>query len=118
MKIRPVDNTGDILPVQSTSDMVLNAEAVALLVQDRLELLYGEWWENRSWGNQILRQMQEHRISEAALSSLSVYLADYVRNTEGVKEIIDIKYEMEGSNFSWQCTVLTDYGSAAVSYEF
>ncbi len=47
MKLRPVDTSGDILPVSSAGGMVYGPQAVALLVEDRLNLLTGEWWENR-----------------------------------------------------------------------
>ena len=50
MLIRPVDASGDILPVLSSSDMISGPEAVALLVRYRLSLLRGEWWENPEWG--------------------------------------------------------------------
>ena len=46
MLLRPVDASGDILPVISSSVLLSGPEAVALLVQDRLSLLRGEWWEN------------------------------------------------------------------------
>ena len=42
MKQRPVDPSGDVLPVLHISDMIQNAGAIALLVKNRLSLLYGE----------------------------------------------------------------------------
>ena len=41
MILRPVDASGDILPVLVSSDLLSGPEAVALLVQDRLSLLRG-----------------------------------------------------------------------------
>ena len=46
MLLRPADASGDILPVLSSSALFSGPEAVALLVQDRLSLLRGNWWEN------------------------------------------------------------------------
>ena len=46
MILRPVDASGDLLPVLSSSDLLSGPEAVARLVQYRLSLLRGEWWEN------------------------------------------------------------------------
>ena len=57
MIIRPVDASGDILPVLSSADLLRGAPAVARLVQDQLELLSGDWWENPAWGNEILRML-------------------------------------------------------------
>lgn len=117
MKMRPVDALGDILPVLSDLDMVRDAEAVALLAYDRLVLLAGEWWENESWGNQVLKKLQDERLTEVSAGALSVYLTDYVRQTRDVKEVVDVKYTIENRRFAWSCTIITVYGTATVNYE-
>ena len=117
MKMRPVDDREDILPVLHNSDMTTEANAVAVLVLDRLNLLAGEWWENREWGNQILAMLQESRLTEADATSLSVYLTDYVRATKGVQEVLDVTFSISGMNYSWSCTVITEYGNITVDYE-
>ena len=65
MLLRPVDDSGDILPVLSSSVLVSGSLAVTQLVRDRLNLLSGEWWENPSWGCDILDRFQSSRITEA-----------------------------------------------------
>ena len=65
MKLRPEDQNGDVLPVLHVSDMLSGSLAVAKLVEDRLNLYAGDWWENPSWGNEILRMLQEGRLTEA-----------------------------------------------------
>ena len=116
MKLRPVDQNGDMLPVLQVSDMLSGSLAVAKLVEDRLVLYFGDWWENSSWGNEILRMLQEGRLTETDAQSLSTYLAAYVRNTSGVKEVQDEKWNLSGGRFSWSCTVLTEYGSANIDF--
>ena len=71
MKLRPVDQSGDILPVLHASDMFSGSLAVAKLVEDRLNLFSGDWWENPAWGNEILRMLQEGRLTETDAQSLS-----------------------------------------------
>ena len=117
MRMRPVDQNGDVLPVLHASDMFSGSLAVAKMVEDRLNLFSGDWWENPSWGNEILRMMLEGRLMEADAQSLSTYLAGYVRSTSGVKEVQDEKWALDGARFSWECTVITEYSSARVSYE-
>ena len=117
MVIRPLDASGDILPVLRTGDMPSGAEAVALLVRHRLNLLSGEWWENPAWGNGILKMLQESRLTEADAQSLSVYLSDDVRDAKGVQEVTDIRFSMDRSRFSWECMVITEYGKTPVKYE-
>ena len=117
MKLRPVDQNGDVLPVLQASDLFSGALAVGKLVEDRLNLYSGDWWENSSWGNEILRMLQDGRLTEADAQSLSTYLAGYVRGTSGVKEVQDEKWDLSGGRFSWSCTVLTDEGQAKVEYQ-
>ena len=117
MLIRPVDESGDVLPVLHASDMFSGSLAVAKLVEDRLNLFSGDWWENPSWGNEILRMLQEGRLTEADAQSLSTYLSGYVRSTSGVKEVQDEKWVFSGSRFSWSCTVITEYGKTDIHYE-
>ena len=117
MKLRPVDASGDILPVLHASDLFSGALAVAKLVEDRLNLFSGDWWENPSRGNEILRMLQEGRLTEADAQSLSTYLSSYVRETTGVKEVQEEKWSLSGGRFSWSCTVLTEYGTADMHYE-
>ena len=117
MKLRPVDQDGDVLPVLHVSDMLSGSLAIAKLVEDRLVLYFGDWWENSSWGNEILRMLQEGRLTETDAQSLSTYLAGYVRKTSGVKEVQDEKWNLSGGRFSWSCTVLTEYGSSEIHYE-
>ena len=116
MRMRPVDENGDVLPVLTGNGMLSGAAAVAVLVEDRLKLYVGDWWENPARGNEILRMLQEGRLTEADAQSLSTYLASYVRSTSGVKEVQDEKWDLSGSSFSWSCTALTEYGSAAINY--
>ena len=43
MILRPVDASGDILPVSSSSDLLSGPEAVARLAAYKLSLLKGDW---------------------------------------------------------------------------
>ena len=117
MILRPVDASGDILPVLSSSALLRGAPAVARLVQDRLELLTGDWWENTAWGNSIIDLMKDSRFTEADAQALATYLTSYVRQTNGVKEVQDVTFSVDnGRQFSYQCTVVTEDGYAGISY--
>ena len=116
MLIRPVDASGDILPVLSSSDMISGPEAVALLVQDRLSLLQGEWWENPGYGFGILNLMQASRVTDADASALASRITEYIRQTDGVLEVEDVRFAVTGRQFSFSCTVRTEEGTAGVDY--
>ena len=117
MLLRPVDAFGDILPVLSSSALISGPEAVALLVQDRLSLLRGEWWENPENGFFILEAMQAGRITEADASMLSSQISAYVRETPGVRDVANVRFAVEGRRFSWSCELLTEDGNTPVNFE-
>ena len=116
MLLRPVDASSDILPVISSSVLLSGPEAVALLVQDRLSLLRGEWWENPENGFFILDTLQGSRVTEADASALSSQITAYVRETPGVRDVEDVRFSVEGRQFSYACEIRTEEGNAEVNY--
>ena len=117
MRMRPTDENGDVLPVLHTWEMFSGALAVASLVQSRLNLYSGDWWENPAWGNEILRMLKEGRLTNADAQALSTYLTEYVRETSGVQDVMDVRFSVEGHRFGWECAVLTTEGTAEVYFE-
>jgi len=117
MFLRPVDTSGDILPVLSLSALLSGPEAVAQLVRYRLSLLTGEWWENPSIGFAVMEQLQSSRLSDVDAPAFSSVITAYIRETPGVTDVTDVKTLVSGRRFSYSCTVMTGEGSAAVSYE-
>ncbi len=115
---RPVDQSGDILPVMFSSVLLTGAAAVARLVQERLELLAGEWWENPEWGNEILNMLRESRLTEADGQMLAAYLSSYIRETDGVEDVRDVTFSVDGRQFSFSCLIDTEDGFAPVQYTF
>ena len=116
MLIRPVDASGDLLPVLSSSDMLSGPEAVAQLVQDRLSLLQGEWWERPDYGFSVLESLRSSRLADADASALSSRITEYIRQTDGVLEVEDVRFAATGRWFSFSCTVRTEEGTAGVDY--
>ncbi len=116
MFLRPMDASGDLLPVLSSSDLLSGPEAVALLVQDRLSLLQGEWWENPGYGFGILNLLQASRVTDADASVLASRITEYIRQTDGVLEVEDVRFAVMGRQFSFSCTVRTEEGTAGVDY--
>ena len=112
--MRPVDASGDILPVLSAAEMATGAEAVAVLAADRLRLLTGDWWENPEWGCEILDLIRDSRLTEKDAQAVSTYLSACVRETPGVLDVRDEQWEFSGSQFRWSCTAVTEYGKAEV----
>ena len=116
MILRPVDASGDILPVMSTSDLLSGPEAVAQLVKYRLSLLQGEWWENPSRGFAILEMFSASRLTDADADLLSSRITEYIRETPGVQSVEDVHCSVSGRLFSYSCSVWTKEGSANVVF--
>ena len=116
MLLRPIDDSGDILPVLSSSDLVSDPESVVLLVRDRLNLLSGEWWENPAWGCEIFDMICSGRITESDVSALASYLSSYIAATPGVKSVEDVQTAVSGRQFTYSCRVLTENGSRSLDY--
>jgi len=116
MVVRPVDESGDILPVSGTGDLLRGVKADSLLVSDRLNLLSGEWWENVNWGNAIVDMLKETRYTEADRQTLAGYIASYIRETPGVIDVRDTELSLEGRQFRLSCTVETENGVFSVDY--
>ena len=117
MTIRPLDADGDVLPVTASSDLLRGVRADAQLILERLQMLTGDWWENRSWGNEVVDMMKESRFTEEDQQTLATYLASYVRETPGVQEVRDMSFSVEGRQFRFTCTIETENGTAAIDYE-
>ena len=115
-KLRPVDSTGDILPVLSVSSLLSGPEAVAALVRYRLNLHAGEWWENPSHGCSILAMLREGRITEADKPAITSAITAYISATPGVHAVENISADISGRRFHYTCTVRTSEGSADIAY--
>ena len=115
---RPVDASGDILPVRSSADLLRGVQAVAQLVRDRLSLYTGDWWENPAWGNEIPEMLAESRLTEEDQQALASYLTAYIRETPGIGEVGEVSFSAENKKFRFQCAVGTESGTETVLFEF
>jgi len=116
--LRPVDATGDICPVSSSSDVLSGPEAVAQLVAYKLSLLKGDWWEYREDGFFVLEFMKEERFSEANAGMFASRVTEFIRGVEGVFEVDDVQFQVDGRVFQYSCQLLTEEGPAALEYTF
>ena len=108
--LRPVDSTGDILPVLSVSFCLKDSAAVAQLALYRLKLLKGEWWESPSRGCTIMETLQSSRLTEESTERLSADLTAYIRDTEGVTAVEEVIWKTDGRTLHWSCRLRTVFG--------
>ena len=116
MTIRPIDPSGDILPVLSSADLLRGGPAVAVLAESRLNLFAGEWWENRSLGNEILNMLRDSRLRSADIQAVASYLTEYIRGTDGVLDVRDAAASVSGRCLQYRCTAVTTAGDVPMTY--
>jgi len=116
--LRPVDVTGDICPVNSSSELLSGPEAVAQLVAYKLSLLKGDWWENPEDGFFVLEFMREERFSEVNAGMFAARVTGFIRGVEGVFEVDDVQFRVDGRVFRYSCRLVTGAGMATLEYVF
>ena len=109
MIVRPLDENGDMMPVYSLDQMKSGKEAVAQVVDLRLNLYYGEWWEDPDLGFRVpLFLINNVRNGDVAL--LGNYIASYVTDTQGIRNVSDVRIVKHGHNLTVDLIARTDEG--------
>lgn len=109
MKYRTVDQNGDMMPIQKASQLSEGADAVALAVDARLAMLYGEWWEDRRLGFRVPRALAR-TVWSNKYGLLARYIAGFIARTEGVTGVANTKTTMNGREMLFSCNILTNEG--------
>ena len=115
MLCRPIDDTGDILPVLSASDLLTGIPAAAAGLRDHLLLFQGDWWENPEKGNEVLDLLQDARVTDRDAETLSSYLSSWILEFPEVRSVSDATASFSGHAFQYACTAHTEEGEAPVS---
>ncbi len=108
MLSRPVDSSGDILPVQSSADLLSGPASVASGLRDHLNLFPGDWWEYPSRGNPVFDLIPVSRRTSQDADTLSSALCAYLRQFPGVRSLSEVQASFLNHSFSFFCTVHTE----------
>ena len=115
MVLRPMDASGDILPILKPGDTLTGAAAIARLAAHLLQLLAGEWWEDPRHGNEVL-DMLASRMSASDLPAFSSYISTYILQTPGIVDVRDVSCSLTGRTASFRCTLVTESGEESLEY--
>ena len=110
MLSRPVDSSGDILPVLSPSNLLSGPPAVAVGLQDHLNLFPGDWWEDPTRGNEVLDLITSARKTDRDSDTLAAALSTYLREFPGVQSLSEIRGAFSNRGFHFSCVVHTESG--------
>jgi len=110
MRYRPVDEDGDMRPVQNSSQMLVDTDAVAAAVQSRMDLHRGDWWEDRDIGLEIPQFLVNGLRSEKGVDTMIGYVAAYIKQTRGVKELVSTSTTRYKHSIRADITVRSEFG--------
>ncbi len=117
MRLHNCDASGDWLPCRGLNENVSGPEAVRRLIDHRMNLLAGDWWENPAHGCPMLQLLQE-RLSEANVHAATYALATYLAETNGVLSLEKVRGAVQDRRYTFTADVLTREGSFSVSYAY
>ena len=110
MLSRPVDSSGDILPVLSPSSLSSGPEAAAIGLRDHLNLFPGEWWEYADRGNPVFDLLSVSRRTDQDARTLASALSSYLLSFPGVQSLSAVQAAIDRHVFSFSCTAHTESG--------
>ena len=113
---RPVDGTGDILPVITPEDLTTGTEAAANGLADFLRMFTGEWWENPERGNGVLDLIAGERVTEKQISALCSYLSSYVMSFPEVEQVTDVQGAVMNGGFTYTATAIVSGETVRISF--
>ena len=116
MKVRPIDENGDMMPVQSADQLLEGAPAVGQLVRERMAFLYGEWWEDETLGFRVPEFMIEG-VRHGQIGMLEQYISQYVAGTAGVAVVRDVEATFADHKLTYSCTADAGDGSEEVEVD-
>ena len=107
---RPVDDSGDILPVTSPGNLASGSDAAAIGLADHLRMFTGEWWEYPERGNGIFDLIAGERVTEKQVPALCSYLSSYVGSFPEVTQVTGVQGRVMNGVLSYSATALMASG--------
>lgn len=114
MKYRRLTDGGDYMFGRNNQDILSDVDAVMQIVSTRLKLLQGEWWENIQNGFPLYQSILGQTGMPDNLAAIDLVIKDYIMNTPEVTDILSFSSTLIKRVYSYQCTIMTSYGSAPI----
>lgn len=107
MKVRPVDENDDMMPIYSLDQLITGPAAVAQVVKANLTLPEGEWWEDTSLGIDIPGFILDNaRLKDVEM--LKWYLNSYILGIEGVDALQDVDVITVEKQMRYRATLISE----------
>lgn len=113
MRVRRLDEKGDMTFGSGRSDYLTDAEAVAQNVLTRLRLIRGEWYLDTSEGTPYRTEV----LGRGTESSSVMALQRRVLETPGVRRIVSMTatHDADSRKATFTITIDTDFGETTIN---
>jgi hypothetical protein len=102
-------------PVFIPAASLTGAAAVSQNILTRLNLWYGEWWENLSLGLPVFQSILGQLGTQQSQKAMALAIQQQIEQTPYVTSVTSIKFSFESGKFSFTCVVQTAFGEVTVS---
>ena len=115
IKVRRLDDNWDRVYGSGLDDFVCDKEAVAQIIQSRLRLWLGEWWENLSEGLPMFQKI----LGKKAASKIIIdnLIQKRIAGTPYVTGVASFSSELNIESRNYECSAIVDtsFGQIMIS---
>ena len=114
---RSLDSNGDPQWGQGQSNFLTDIEAVALLIQTRLKLFKGEWWENQNDGLPLWQSILGGSANGNKQSAIAALISQRIQSTIFVIGLSNVStsYNPNTRSYTYSAVVQTQFGNFSVT---
>jgi hypothetical protein len=116
MRYRILDSNGDYSFVKGQQNLTYGTFAVSQAIKTRINLLYGEWWENTDEGLPLFQSILGKNGTANNLTIADALIKERIIGTQDVTSIESFSstYDSETRSYSFTATVNTKYGTTTI----
>lgn len=108
--VRKMDENGDSVFGNGRSDFLSGIDAMRQVLQTRLNVSAGEWWEGDATAIPYMGGILGAYSTERNRELIDLMVVERILDTVGVVSVSDITSSYNGRGYHFKCTVTTVYG--------
>ena len=112
MKYRKLDENGDYSFGNNSFDYIDADNAIAQAIKTKLQLFYGEWWEDISLGLPMFQSILGQVSNENLRRTVILLCAEQIQNVEGVSSVDSIDVAISARKLTLDIDVTTEYNTS------
>lgn len=112
--VRRLDSNWDPVQGAGLAAFAADLDAVQILLQTRLQLLEGEWWENEQLGTPLFQELLGHPITQQGVALIlrkQILSTPYVTGITG----LSVTYNGVARRFTFSANVITQFGTIPIA---